>query len=95
VELEKIVGKPKEGNLHAPLEIIGVQTGKSISIDFIVNPEFINAYLTLRIGEYLLKNISQVADEKLQEILRKAISTAVEKFKMRRRKDNLEDFSYQ
>lgn len=87
-ELEKKVGKPEKGNLRAPLEITRVQTGNSISIDFIVNSDFLSNYFTLRVGEFVLRNLTEVSDEMLQNAIKKAIG----KFKIRRREDKLEDF---
>ena len=90
-ELEKKVGKPKEGNLHAPLEITNVQTGSSITIDFTVNSDLIIAYLVYKTLDFVAEDFREVGHEMLQT----AIRNAVEKFKKRRRKDNIEDFSYQ
>ena len=81
--------------LYAPLEIREVRTGQSISLDFIPNKEFILTYIVLRFGQRIARTFYDVLDEELKEILKKGIRKAVKRFERRRRKDALEDFSYQ
>lgn len=95
IELENFVGKPEKGTLQAPLEINDVKTGNSITIEISANPEIIAYYLVYKMGVFLSHNLSVIVEEKCQDMLRNAIDKAMEKFKRRRREDNLEDFSYQ
>ena len=81
--------------LHAPLEIQEVKTGHSITLDFYPDLELILVYIGLRFGEEILRAFSNVVEDELKEVLKNSIQKAVKRFKKRRRKDNLEDFSCQ
>ena len=92
--LELRQGRQRYKKLHAPLEIKEVRTGQSITLDFNPNKEFIAMYIALRFSETFARIVGDLFEEELKETLRAGIRKAKERFQKRRRKDTLEDLSY-
>ena len=79
--------------LQAPLEITEIKTGDSVFLGFNPSIEFIEEYLTTIGFALLIEILREIGKDRVKEMLERAISKSIERFKIRRRKDHLADLS--